>query len=306
MLFTVALCTWNRCASLRATLARLAQLETADVSWEVVVVDNASTDDTAAVLAEACSALPLRTEREPRLGITHARNRAMKAARGRWILWLDDDVLVDSGWLRAYERAVQHYREAAFFGGPIQPRFQGPLPQWLSANMSRLAGVYGIRDLGSVPMELDRFHVPWGANMAVRADVARRVPYDPRFGIVGNDRIGGTETHHLREIVDRGYRGWWVPQARVQHVIGADHLTLSHVRCYFEGLGRSTGLNHGAGLPESWFRAVAFERRFRTALASDAPPEVWVPLLIEASLARGLCRAHRDARRIRSGPELQR
>lgn len=296
MLFTVALCTWNRCASLRSALERLTQLDTVDFEWELVVIDNASTDNTSAVLAEAPSTLPLRTEREPHLGIAHARNRAVGTARGRWILWLDDDVLVDPGWLRAYGRAVRRWPEAAFFGGPIEPRFEGEPPPWLSANLSRLAGVYAMRDLGPAPIELDRFHVPWGPNMAVRADVERQVPYDPQLGLAGRDRIGGVETDHLRQIVDLGHRGWWVPEARVQHVIGANRLTVSHVRRYFEGLGRSIGLKHGAGLPESWFRALAFERRYRNSLASGAASEAWMPLLIEASLARGECRAHRDGR----------
>ena len=298
--FTVALCTWNRCARLRTTLARLAQLETVDLSWEVVVVDNASTDNTSAVLADAPSTLPLRTVREPRLGYSHARNRAMSAARGRWILWLDDDVLVDPGWLRAYRSAVQRWPQSAFFGGPIQPSFEVEPPPWLSANLSRLAGVYAIRDLGPESVELDRFHVPWGPNMAVRADVARQVPYDPQLGLAGRDRIGGVETHHLRQIIDLGHRGWWVPEARVEHVIGADHVTLSHVRRYFEGTGRSIGLNHGAGLPDSWFRALSFERRYRNSVVSGAASEVWMPLLIEASLACGECRAHRDGRRAQS------
>lgn len=300
MLFTVALCTWNRSASLRTTLARLAELETADVSWELVVVDNASTDDTPTVLAEAPSTLPLRTEREPRLGTSHARNRAMSAARGRWILWLDDDVLVDPGWLLAYRRAVRRRSEAGFLGGPIRPIFEREPPPWLSANMSRLAGVYAIRDLGSAPIELDELHVPWGPNMAVRTEVARQVPYDPRLGLVGNDRIGGEETRHLRQIIDLGYRGWWVPGASVQQVIAADRLTLSHVRRYFEGMGRTIGLKHGAGLPDTWFRALAFERRFRRSVASGAASDVWMPLLIEASLARGRCRSHRDGDRARS------
>lgn len=300
MLFTVALCTWNRCASLRNALERLTQLETVDVAWELMVIDNASTDNTAAVLAEAPAALPLRTERESRLGYSHARNRAMSAARGHWILWLDDDVLVDPGWLRAYQRAVQRWPESAFFGGPIQPTFEVEPPPWLSANLSRLAGVYVIRDLGPESSELDRFHVPWGANMAVRADVARQVPYDPQLGLAGRDRIGGGETDHLRQIIDLGHRGWWVPEARVEHVVGADRVTLSHVRWYFEGMGRSTGLKHGAGLPDSWFRALAFERRYRNSLASGAASEVWMPLLIEGSLARGECRAHRDGHRAQS------
>lgn len=301
MLFTVALCTWNRAARLEHALARLAELDATGVTWELLVIDNASTDHTPAVLAGASSTLPLRSEREPQLGIAHARNRAMRAANGCWILWLDDDVLVDPGWLQAYRVAVQRRREAAFLGGPIHPRFEREPPPWLSANLDRLAGVYAMRDLGPDPIELDPLHVPWGPNMAVRTDVARRVPYDPRLGLVGRDRVGGVETRHLRQLIDLGHRGWWVPQARVEHVIGADRLTLSHVRRYFEGMGRTVGLKHGAGLPDTWFRALALERRLRDSVASGAASEIWMPLLVEASLARGRCRAHLDGPRAAPG-----
>lgn len=297
VLITVALCTWNRCARLRHALARLAQLDTADIDWELVVVDNASTDRTSEVLADAPSVLPMRVEQEPRLGISHARNRAMRAAHGRWIAWIDDDVLVDPGWLRAYRRAVERWGEAAFFGGPIQPRFEREPPAWLKANESRLAGVYVLRDLGPAPVELGDATVPWGANMVVRTDVARQVPYDPRLGLVGRDRVGGVETQHLRRIIALGHRGWWVPDARVQHVIGADRLTLDHVRRYFEGMGRTIGLKHGDGLPDSWFRALHLERRLRDARAANATSDVWMPMLIETSLARGRFRVHRDERR---------
>lgn len=289
MMFTVALCTWNGNATLSHTLARLAKLDAGDFGWELVVVDNASTDATPAVLSRAPVALPLRVEHEPRLGLSHARNHAVRAARGRWIVWLDDDVLVDPGWLRAYQRAVERWREAAFLGGPISPRFEGEVPEWLIANDSQLAGVYGTRDLGPREFEFDRSRLPFGGNMAVRSDIARRVPFDPELGLAGSDRLVGEETDHLHRLVDLGCRGWWVPEARVEHVIGAEQLTLSHVRRFFEGLGRAVGLKRGPGLPASWFAALAYERRFRAAVASGAASEDWIPLLIDASLARGRC-----------------
>ncbi len=289
MLFTVALCTWNGSGTLARTLARLAGLDVGDVEWELVVIDNASTDATPAVLSRAPAGLPLRVEHEPRLGLSHARNRAVRTARGRWIVWLDDDVLVDPGWLRAYQRAVERWAGAGFLGGPIQPRFEHAPPEWLIANGSRLAGVYGTRDLGTAPIELDRSSLPFGANMAVRVDIARRVPFDPQLGLSGCDRLVGEETDHLHRIVDLGYRGWWVPEARVEHVIGAEQLTLGHVRRFFEGLGRAVGLKRGPDFPASWFAALAYERRLRAAVASGAASESWMPLLINASLARGRC-----------------
>ena len=164
------------------------------------------------VLSRAPAGLPLRIQHEPRLGLSHARNRAVQTARGRWIVWLDDDVLVDPGWLRAYQRAVERWSEAGFFGGPIQPRFEHEPPEWLIANRCRLAGVYGSRDLGTAQIELDRSSLPFAANMAVRADIARQVPFDPALGLAGNDRIGGEETDHLHRIIDLGYRAGGFPK----------------------------------------------------------------------------------------------
>src|ERR1700749_4624022 len=103
MFITVGICTFNRAESLRRTLDSLVAMEVPqDVAWEVVIVNNNSTDHTEEVIDAFRDRLSVRREFEPRPGKSNALNRAIDAAEGDYILWTDDDVVVDAGWGRAY------------------------------------------------------------------------------------------------------------------------------------------------------------------------------------------------------------
>lgn len=121
---SVAICTWNRARLLEQTLAQLCRLVVpSGLRWELAVIDNSCTDDTSAVIDRYKESLPIRSFVEPRLGLSHARNRAVAEARGEVLLWTDDDVLVSPDWLANYARAFREWPQAAYFGGPIQPWF---------------------------------------------------------------------------------------------------------------------------------------------------------------------------------------
>ena len=92
---TIAICTFNRAESLRRTLRSLAALRIPDhFDWEIVVVNNNCTDHTDHVIASFSDWLPVRREFELQRGLSWARNRAVHAAKGNYIVWIDDDVLV--------------------------------------------------------------------------------------------------------------------------------------------------------------------------------------------------------------------
>ena len=100
MRVTIAICTWNRCDLLRQTLERMTGLmQPPGTEWELLVVNNNCTDGTDQVLSGFEGRLPLRRVFESRPGQSNARNAAVGAARGEFILWTDDDVLVDPNWL---------------------------------------------------------------------------------------------------------------------------------------------------------------------------------------------------------------
>ena len=100
MKITVAICTWNRSALLDKTLTQMHQLcIPPGIEWELIVVNNDCSDDTDRVIARHCAHLPVVRVFEGKPGQGHARNAALRLARGEYLLWTDDDVLVDSAWV---------------------------------------------------------------------------------------------------------------------------------------------------------------------------------------------------------------
>jgi glycosyltransferase involved in cell wall biosynthesis len=125
MMITVAIPTLNRAESLKRTLESLAAMRIPmDLAWEVLVVNNGGTDHTDQVIDSFVGRLPIRRVVEPKRGVSNARNRAVDEAKGDYILWTDDDVVVDPGWLAAYADAFKRWPDVAVFGGKIVPRLE--------------------------------------------------------------------------------------------------------------------------------------------------------------------------------------
>src|SRR5262249_51523514 len=128
---TVVICTHNRATVVRAAIEH-ALVEARRCAADVLVVDNASTDDTAAVVADAArGALEVRVVREEQLGLSAARNRGLADARGDVVAYLDDDATPRPGWLAAL---LAHYDDArvACVGGRIVLRFASAPPPSLT------------------------------------------------------------------------------------------------------------------------------------------------------------------------------
>ncbi len=117
---SIIICTCNRAALMRRTLDSMRSLAIPrGVTWEIVVVNNNSTDDTAAVLASFAERLPLTCVFEPVPGLSRSRNRGVAASSGDLLLFTDDDVLVEPGWVR---------RNQAVLDGMLCVRDLGPEP----------------------------------------------------------------------------------------------------------------------------------------------------------------------------------
>lgn len=239
---SVVMCTRDRADQLRRVLdSAVAMAVPSGLAWEFVLVDNGSTDHTPAVVEAFKGSLPIRRVEEPKAGLSNARNRGVAEARGDHILWTDDDVVIDAGWLAAYVEAIEAHPEAAFFGGRIEPVLEGTLPGWWADNREALSGLLAERDLGPVtrPMTGQDGDLPYGASFAVRAADQRRHPYDPALGVGPGVARLSEETAVLAAMVAEGLGGVWVPGARVKHVIPARRLTLAYVGTYFRSMGET-------------------------------------------------------------------
>ena len=298
MQVTVIICTRNRADQLRRTLETAAAMESPkDASWELLVVDNGSTDHTPEVVESFAEQLPIRRVSEPKAGLSNARNRGVAEARGDYICWTDDDVLIDSHWLAAYAEAFVRHPEAAYFGGPIELLLEGSIPGWFKENRAYLGQVLAERLLGDVPIrfDFDGDVIPYGANYAVRAQEQRSHEYDPNLGVSPSQRRVGEETTVLAVLDEEGCTGWWVPDARVLHVIPEERRTLAYFGEYRRAAGETNAYLAEHGPPSVKRRSMPISNgQFR-----GAPLRLWSLMAGHLILHRLLSLAGRSSAAVR-------
>jgi len=238
-LATVTICTRDRSASLSRTLDSIKQAARGvDLPWELLVVDNGSSDDTQDVVRKYAEALPIRSIVQEIPGLSNARNAGLAQARGKFIIWTDDDVEVDSGWLNAYLQTFAHDPQEGIFGGRIVPRYLEPVTQWFAASEEHLYFLLAMRNSPEVTEVADGF-LPFGANFAVRTDVQRRFTYDVNLGVAPGRRLGGEETSMIKDALAKGVTGCWVWDSTVYHLIPPERQTKAYMFQYYRTLGYS-------------------------------------------------------------------
>jgi len=244
-MISIIIATRDRAALLADTLRALSRLEDPGQPYELIVVDNASVDDTAAVAeAAARRGAPIRYMYEPTPGKSHALNAAIAVARGDLLVFTDDDVLPCGAWLNEYVRAFAE-TGADYATGRILPLWEAPPPRWLSAP---LYGVLAVPDGGErrliISKGANEHIMPLGANMAVRRHVLDRVGgWNPALGkLQGTLRTG--EDHELSlKMIEAGFIGVYEPGACVQHRVPSDRLRFSYFqRWYYENGAIEAGL----------------------------------------------------------------
>lgn len=237
-LVSVIVCTRNRARDLALALASLTEQVPDTPAFETIVVDNASTDDTRPVAERFADRLTLRCIGEPVLGLCHARNAGWRAARGRFVAYLDDDALACRGWVRAVANAFALMPEAGAVGGRVDPVWHAPRPAWLS---DRAALGLTIVDWSETPKVLADLGAEWlvGANMAVRADVLRQVGgFRPELDRVGTRMLSSGDVFLLKEVTRLGHPCLYYPAMQVQHAVAASRLSQRWFRSryYWQGV----------------------------------------------------------------------
>jgi glycosyltransferase involved in cell wall biosynthesis len=241
---SLIVCTRNRAERLGRMLASAAAMRRPEgVSLEVIIVDNGSKDATCEVVLGFADQLPLRRLIEETPGHSNARNRGIAEAGGRHIVWTDDDVVIDADCLVAYAQAFRRFPEAGLFGGRILPELEPPAPAWFESNMLTwpLVSVLAHRDMGDEvsPITHDGGRTPYGANFALRAEIQRQFPYDPNLGLSPGRKRTGDESDVIYRILKAGWSGWWVPDAKVRHIIPAERQTRDYIEQYFRQVGET-------------------------------------------------------------------
>ncbi|MDE6046569.1 MAG: glycosyltransferase [Alistipes sp.] len=236
--------THNRAASLLRLLDSVAR-QTADPAlWECIVVDNASTDDTAAQFEAFAAQHPqiaLRRVYEPEPGVSHARNRGLHEAQAAWIASVDDDELINEGFLDAYLSFIDSHPDAAVAGGRIVAEYPSGRPRWISRYTEM--PLANPMDFGPEVRPFPRGRVPGGGNMAFRRDTVLQCGgFDTALGRVGSELIGGEENDLFERLLRGGATIWYVPGAVIRHIIPPEKLTDGYFRRLCRNVGRSQRL----------------------------------------------------------------
>lgn len=244
---TVLICTYNRAADLARTLDSLANLR-ASVSWEVLVVDNNSSDGSAALVCSAATRfpVPLRYLFEARQGKSHALNTGINHARGRIVVFTDDDVQVPEGWLDAAVGPLLARTDIDYTGGPVRPGWGAPRPPWLDET-GNLGGTIAVKDHGTTAFVFeDERKTPLGVNMAVRRALIERIGgFRPDLGRSGRSLLGQEQAEFFYRSRRAGARGLYVPGMWLTHHVPGARLTRGYFRRWWFWKGISHARLHG-------------------------------------------------------------
>ena len=218
--------TFDRARHLDSCLAGIARQTMSADEFEVLVVDNGSTDDTGDVIARWAAVRPgLRGVEAPIPGVSRARNVGIREARGDLLAFLDDDTIPEPGWLAALLHGYTLGCDVGAACGRAVLSTERPRPAWLGAITE---GFFSAMDFGPEPRLLVvPPEVPWSLNLSLRADVARAVGGFPEdLGRFGTSLRSGEEFPLIHRIGDLGWRVAYEPEAVVTHAVPPERLRI--------------------------------------------------------------------------------
>ena len=234
---TVAICTRNSVHRISRVLRALAAQDAPpQLGWEILLIDNASDDGTGELVRQyAREHLPgLRMLREEKLGLSHARQCAARAARGHRLGFVDDDNVVAADWVRECVAFMQAHPRAGLVGGKVIAAFEYPKTRPVDFDQ-HYAAALACCDLGDHPQRYAEpvHYPPCGAGLIVPTQVLRAV-YEHcgshLTGRRGGQLIAGEDYEIGLLILQLGWEAWYAPTLRMEHVMPPARLTEHYMK----------------------------------------------------------------------------
>ena len=191
ILLSIIICTYNRANLLTGALQSLCSQPFDPVRYEIIVIDNNSSDHTQDVAREYASRQPnIHYCVETQQGLAYARNRGWREARGNYVGYLDDDGQAGDTWLSAAEDIITRSKPGVF-GGPYFAFYASPKPRWYKDD-------YGAHVQGNEPHPLQAGEYLDGGNLFIRCDLLEAIGgFNPNLGMIGTAIGYGDETEWL-------------------------------------------------------------------------------------------------------------
>ena len=262
-MISVILCTYNRDRYIYNVLRSIVNGDLPRSEYEIVLVDNNSSDNTKGECQRFVADFPdvvLRYCYEEKQGLSHARNCGITNAHGDLLVYVDDDAIVNKEYLSTYADFFKRNSDAVAAGGPILPQYDGcEEPEWMSHYTRQL--ITGKLYLGEHEREFPHDAFPGGGNAAYRKSVFDAVGlFNVELGRKGNSLIGAEEKDLFDKMTSRGMKFYYLPTAILYHLIPPKKLTQD----YFDRL------TYGIGVSERYRTLQIGKKKYLVRLAKEA------------------------------------
>jgi glycosyltransferase involved in cell wall biosynthesis len=240
MILSIVICSYNRATYIGDALNSLYKQSSGLSDFEVIIVDNNSTDNTHEVYLNWRNNNPsgdFTYTTEKQQGASYARNTGALIAKGNWLCFMDDDAVATEHYVK---NIIQHIKDKPFavgFGGRIIPKYIPNEPKWMSYYVSSLVGNF---DYAPNACAFENGKYPLESNMIVKKEVYDAIGgFNTALpGVVGTLRIGGEGKELFYKIMSLGHTIYYDPSICVYHVVEVKKLTSEYMYRVASGIGR--------------------------------------------------------------------
>jgi glycosyltransferase involved in cell wall biosynthesis len=240
-MLSIIICTYNREKYLYNVLKSLAENDFPCSEYEIVLVNNNSTDNTENECQRFQQGFPqvdFRYFLEENQGLSHARNRGIAESKGEILVYVDDDAKVNAEYLKTIANFFNEKPNAMAAGGPIIPLYETAEPQWMSHFTKEL--ITGYKYEGEKIIEFKNGKYPGGGNAAYRKNVFEIVgPYNPELGRKGDSLIGAEEKDIFDKMRSQNMKFYYLPNMILYHIIPESKLTSDYFNRLTYSIGKS-------------------------------------------------------------------
>ena len=240
MTLSIIICSFNRASYIEAAFDSLYNQSSGLESFETIIVDNNSTDNTVDVFenwraSHSNGSFTYLTETKQ--GASFARNTGAAIAKNQWLCFMDDDAIANTNYVENILNHIETKPDIIGFGGRIIPKYIPEEPKWMSYYVSSLVGNF---DYAPTACAFEHGKYPLESNMIVRKDIYDSIGgFNTELpGVLGTLRIGGEGKDLFYRILALGHTIYYDPSIEVQHVVEVKKLTSEYMYRVASGIGR--------------------------------------------------------------------
>ncbi len=257
---SIIVCTYNRDKYIYETLARIAQNTYPADQYEIILVNNNSTDSTEERCLQFQKEYPTVNYRyiiEKSQGLSYARNRGIRESHGEMLVFLDDDSFIGSNYLQRLADYLEQYPDTDAFGGRIKPRFESnQTPKWLGK--WSYSWVSAINKGDNVCIFKGKSY-PIGANMGIKHSALPEGLFNTALGRSKGNLMGGEEKDLFNRLKAAHKTIYYFPQIEVEHIIPEKRTTKEYIKKLALGVGKSERLRTLAISRTNYYKALLME-----------------------------------------------